>query len=161
MLLFFLLIYSRLLIWHIFYFGFDTPLIYYRTTFGENKPKPFFEMNFIESKNRMYVALQKLMSEEKVFTIQKLNRKSLASMLGTNEKYLFEILKEYTGLTYSEYILSLRLNYACGLLSDLNNNFLVEEVGSLAGFSSRKTFHRQFLKNYGMSPAQYRNKKKM
>ena len=115
-------------------------------------------MKFIESKKRLYVALLKLMSEEKVFTIHKLNRKSLASMLGTNEKYLYDILKECAGLSYSEYIISLRLEYACLLLSGPNNNLLVEEIGRQAGFASRKTFHRQFQKNYGMSPTQYRHK---
>ena len=68
-------------------------------------------------------------------------------------------LKENTGLTYSQYILALRIDYACQLLSDPNNNLFVEEIDELSGFSSRETFYRQFKKNYNMSPAQFKNMK--
>jgi len=70
----------------------------------------------------MFTMLRKLMDEEKVFTQRGLNRKTLSVMLDTNEKYLHELIKEVTGMSCSEYINSLRLDYARIMLEDANNN---------------------------------------
>ena len=90
-----------------------------------------------------------------------LNRKALADMLSTNEKYLHDLIKEYTGLTCAEYIISLRLDHACRLLDDADNYLTVDEIADNSGFSSRKTFYRQFGKHYNISPAQYRKKREL
>ena len=113
-------------------------------------------MNFAERKEDMYAMLRKLMDEEKVYTLHGLDRKQLADMLGTNEKYLHDLIKEFTGLPCAEYITSLRLDHACRLLADADNKHTVDEIADYSGFSSRKTFYRQFSKHYNISPAQYR-----
>ena len=101
------------------------------------------------------------MDEKKVYTLHGLNRKELADMLDTNEKYLHELIKEYTGLTCAEYIISLRLDHACRLLDDVNIYRTVEEIADNSGFSSSKTFYRQFRKHYNCSPALYRKEREL
>jgi AraC-type DNA-binding domain-containing proteins len=105
----------------------------------------------------IHLMLQKLMIEEKVFTRHGLNRKTLSIMLNTNEKYLHDLIKEVTGMSCSEYINSLRINHACRLLEDTNNKQTIDAIADQSGFSSRKTFYRQFRECHNMSPAQYRN----
>jgi len=90
-----------------------------------------------------------------------LNRKALADMLSTNEKYLHDLIKEYTGLTCAEYIISLRLDHACRLLDDVNNYRTVDKIAENSGFSSSKTFYRQFRKHYNCSPALYRKEREL
>ena len=116
-------------------------------------------MIFIQRKEEFYARLQKLMDEKRVYTLHKLNRKGLADMLNTNEKYLHDLIKEYTGLACAEYIISLRLEHACRLLADTDNEHTVDEIADYSGFSSRKTFYRQFGKHYNTSPAQYRKER--
>jgi Transcriptional regulator containing an amidase domain and an AraC-type DNA-binding HTH domain len=118
-------------------------------------------MKFIQRKEDFYARLQKLMNEKKVYTLHKLNRKELADMLDTNEKYLHDLIKEYTGLTYAEYIISLRLDHACRLLDDVNNYRTVDKIACKSSFSSSKTFYRQFRKHYNCSPAQYRKEREL
>ena len=117
-------------------------------------------MRFAKREEDLYAALQKLLSKEKVYTQQGLNRKKLANMLGTNEKYLHNLIKEFTGLPCSEYLTSLRLDHACRLLADTNNYQTIDEIAEHSGFSSRETFYRRFRKHYSMSPAQYRKERK-
>ena len=101
--------------------------------------------------------LRKLMVEEKIFTQHGLNRKTISIMLNTNEKYLHDLIKEVTGMSCSEYINSLRLDYARLMLEDANNKQTIEAIADQSGFSSRNTFYRNFNKRYCTTPAQYRN----
>lgn len=105
----------------------------------------------------IFEKLQNVMKEDLVFTSPRLTRRQLASLLYTNEKYLYDTLKEHLGISFSEYILAFRLDYACSLLLTANNR-TVEDIALTAGFSSRKTFYRQFRKRYKMSPTQYKKK---
>ena len=101
--------------------------------------------------------LRKLMDEEKIFTQHGLNRKTLSIMLNTNEKYMHDMIKEFYGMSCSEYINSLRIDHACRLLEDANNKLTIDAIADRSGFSSRKTFYRRFRERHNMSPAQYRN----
>ena len=114
-------------------------------------------MEFTKRKECMHTMLRKLMDEEMVFTQHGLNRKTLSIMLNTNEKYLHDLIKEVTGIPCSEYINSLRLDHARLMLEDANSKLTIEAIADQSGFSSRKTFYRQFNKRYRTTPAQYRD----
>ena len=104
---------------------------------------------------RLFAALKELMTDETVYSKPDIDRKSIAEILNTNEKYLFDSIKEHTGLSFSEYINNLRLNLAKKLLSE-DNNFTIEDIALRSGFGSRTTFHRQFREKYKLSPAEFR-----
>ena len=114
-------------------------------------------MRLTRRKECLRIMLRKIMDEEKIFTQHGLNRKILSIMLNTNEKYLYDLIKEVTGMSCSEYINSLRLEHARLMLEDANSKLTIEAIADQSGFSSRKTFYRNFNKRYCTTPAQYRD----
>lgn len=103
----------------------------------------------------LFIRLKELMKDENIYTNSDIDRKTIADMLGTNEKYLFDTIKENTGLSFSEYIAAKRLNLAKKMLSN-KDNLTMEDIAYRAGFGSSRTFYRQFRDKYDLSPTEYR-----
>lgn len=104
----------------------------------------------------LYFRLKELMKDPAVFTDPDASRKSIAQKLHTNEKYVFDTVRKYYGMSISEYVYSLRLNYARELLSLPPEEYTVERVATEAGFKNRVTFHRMFKERHGMTPNEFR-----
>ena len=100
------------------------------------------------------------MHEHKCYLDKTINRKTLAADFLTNEKYIAKAVHEGAGTTFHEYINSLRLAYACDLLSDLAGNDLIVKIADESGFSNRFSFYRHFVAKYGISPTEFREMKK-
>lgn len=109
-----------------------------------------------EISKELFCKLKELMKDPLIFTDPKVNRKIIAELLGTNEKYVFDIIKEYYGTNISDYINTLRLNYARGLLSLSENKRTIESIAIDSGFNSRSAFYRLFKEYYGMTPLEFR-----
>lgn len=78
-----------------------------------------------------------------------------ASAYAGFSKYHFErIFSEYTGVTFYQYILQLRINYAKTLLA--NPELTVTDISYQAGFASCPAFTRAFKKSTGYPPSQFR-----
>lgn len=102
----------------------------------------------------LFRQLQERMQTERLFTEPDLNRKKLADILGTNEMYLADAIKEGCGATFSEYISQLRLHYSLELLGT-HPELTLEAVAVDSGHNSYSPFFRAFTKTYGMSPSEY------
>ncbi len=109
-----------------------------------------------ERQNPLYAKLKALIGEKRPYTDPSLGRRELALMLGTNERYLLEVVRSHYGLSVGEYINGLRLNYARELLSAPAAGDTIEDVAIRAGFGSRNTLYRHFRNQYGMTPDEYR-----
>ena len=66
--------------------------------------------------------------------------------------------KQYTRLTPVQYIQSIRLANAQSLLETTAYN--MSEIAAIVGYDNSLYFSRLFKKQYGVSPLQYRNRKK-
>ena len=66
-------------------------------------------------------------------------------------------LIKYYGITPTEFVNELRLNYAEGLL--LNSNLSVLEICFAAGFNNVSHFYQRFRKKYGTAPKEYSKKR--
>lgn len=106
--------------------------------------------------NALIASLNELMEREQLYTQSDLNRKKLAELLGSNETYLFEAIKQNYNLTFNEYLNVLRLDHARDLLAQPQYNHTIEAVAIDSGFGSRNTFYRLFRERYGLTPMEFR-----
>lgn len=105
----------------------------------------------------LYLNLKKLMSDPAVYTDPSIGRKTIAEQLGTNERYVYETIRNHYGMSVSNYITNLRLNYARKLLARSSAKDTVDSVASDAGFTGRSTFYRLFKERYGMTPQEFKH----
>ncbi|MDH6312954.1 AraC-like DNA-binding protein [Parabacteroides sp. PFB2-10] len=104
---------------------------------------------------KLYLSLKELMESEQLFKQTDINRKKIATLLGTNEKYLYDAVRENTDCSFNEYINRLRIRYARQLLTS-EENLTIDEIAFLSGFGSKVTFYRNFREHYKLSPSEYR-----
>ena len=108
-----------------------------------------------QPEERLYASILSLITSEELFKVPEMNRDILSERLGTNRTYLSEAVKKCSGLTVSNLINHYRLRWAAeNLVSRMETP--VYTVGEEAGFTSRSTFYRLFMEQYGMSPMAYR-----
>ena len=81
---------------------------------------------------------------------------NLSKATGYEYSYLSRIFKRFTGLSYNEYVNTLRLNHAGYLLHNTDLSML--ECAMECGYNSLRTFNRNFKDIYGMTPNEYRKK---
>ena len=77
----------------------------------------------------------------------------VVNMSSTTFSVLFK--KTYT-MTFSEYVLKVRIGYACSLLTD--NNRSISQVSFDAGFDNLSNFNRLFKKAKNLTPKEFRKK---
>ncbi len=78
---------------------------------------------------------------------------SIAEDLGYNSKYLSSVFRKKMGVTYSDYLKSLRIKYAVTLFD--HGIHSVKNVALLSGFSDPLYFSTVFRKDIGVSPKEY------
>jgi len=103
----------------------------------------------------LYRRLCTLMDEQQPYTDENLNRDTLASLLGTNEKYVVQAIRECShGETVTDFINHYRLEHVARLLKSTDDPIAI--IGELSGIPSRATLARLFRNAYGMTPTEYR-----
>lgn len=64
-------------------------------------------------------------------------------------------MKKYYGVTVTEFINDLRLNYAANMLK--NSNMSILDICYDCGFDNTSYFHRKFKEKYDVTPLKFRN----
>lgn len=77
-----------------------------------------------------------------------------ASFIGYSEHHTARLLKRYTGRSFTEQIVSLKMERARELLSASDAAIL--DIAAELGYANASGFHKQFLSAYGMTPSAYR-----
>ncbi len=83
-----------------------------------------------------------------------LTRKEIAKAIGYNESHVSHIFSDTLGTTLTDYIISLRINDALGMLTDTDQS--VSQIAMSLGFGSIRSFNRAFKKNVDMTPSDFR-----
>ena len=78
----------------------------------------------------------------------------MAEELCYEKGYLSKVFSKTIGISPAEYVLQLRLSRACELLRSTPDSVI--NVGIASGFNSPRTFHRNFMERYGVTPTQFR-----
>lgn len=82
--------------------------------------------------------------------------KDMASLYNISCEYLSRLFKKKLGLTFKEYLYSIRLTHACRLLAHTEKNIL--DISMEAGFPDMRAFSQQFDRVYHTTPKEYRRR---
>jgi AraC-like DNA-binding protein len=110
-------------------------------------------------KDKLCVAIRDLILRDKAYRNPLISRDYMIDRLNTSRELFVEAFMFCFGMSFTEYINSLRLKDAVILLgqSDLS----IEDISKKTGFGTVRTFQRQFQMKYNMSPKDYRNSAKL
>lgn len=114
-----------------------------------------FTFSKLESENNAESGLIAKIIEitEEGFGDYDLNISLVAERLSYHPKYLSHLFKSKTGVTYSEYLRSVRMKYATMLFDRGLDS--VKNVAQLSGYSDPFYFSNVFKKCIGLSPKEY------
>ncbi|WP_422661136.1 helix-turn-helix domain-containing protein [Paenibacillus sp. EC2-1] len=77
----------------------------------------------------------------------------VADEFSFTEAMMYQYIKDHLGMTFSDYIESLRIRQACELLG--TREVPIKDVALMVGYSSDRSFRRAFKRVMGVSPMAY------
>lgn len=86
--------------------------------------------------------------------MEKLSLREITKKYNYSLSYISQIFRRETGMTFQEYIQSVRIRESCRLL--INTSKKVADVAALAGYTNIKFFNEIFKRQTGMTPRQFR-----
>lgn len=96
------------------------------------------------------------MLDVSVYTDNDITKDKVARLIGTNRTYLSRIINDHYGMTFTQFINSLRIKEAIRILSDTDDDTPLKAISHQLGFNSMSTFYSRFAAETGMTPATYR-----
>lgn len=80
---------------------------------------------------------------------------NVAEQFHFSEKYLYHIVREYTGQSFGQFLQDIRLQKAETLLRD--TGLPIAQIHEKVGFTAVNTFYKAFKRRYGVSPTTWRS----
>lgn len=118
---------------------------------GASTPKEERRYNIGKSKRNIAETIE----TERLFLQQDLKINDIAKLLRTNRDYIYQAINVRMGMSFSEYINRLRVNYATQLMKD-TPEMSTNEVAFRSGFSSLASFYRNFKTYQNCPPLTYK-----
>ena len=109
-----------------------------------------------EKTDRIFSRIKELTEVQQVWRDMAITRESFADMVGCNRTYFTEVIKRRTGMTYTQYMNSCRIQEAIRILSNADDDTPLKEISAALGFLSIGTFYTAFKQETGITPAAYR-----
>jgi tetratricopeptide (TPR) repeat protein len=104
----------------------------------------------------LYEEVHSQVVKEQLYLDKDLTIDRLAYKTGINTTYLSQAISTGNDSNYNGYINQLRVKEAQKLILDpVKRKLGIEKIASLAGFSSKNTFYKQFKKHTGMTPGEF------
>ncbi|HKJ43689.1 MAG TPA: response regulator, partial [Sunxiuqinia sp.] len=119
----------------------------------EFNPKPFLVTPQDEEIMEKVLQITEENMDNSDFSVEE-----LATAVGLNRTTMFYKIKSLTGYSPVEFIRDIRLKRAAQLITD--SQLLIKEISYMTGFSDLKYFGKCFKTKYGMTPMEYRKRKK-
>ncbi|WP_410772067.1 AraC family ligand binding domain-containing protein [Fontibacillus sp. BL9] len=104
--------------------------------------------------NRNDVYVQKVVDFIDTNYANKISISRIAGFVGLDRSYLCAVFKARTGSSIQDYLISYRMNKACGLMG--NNLLSIGDIARSVGYEDPLLFSKMFKKEKGLSPRQYR-----
>ena len=113
-------------------------------------------------KEELLAALLRLMKEKEPYTDYEVGIDNIADLIGTNKKYLSQLINEHFGENFHTFMNDYRCRKVIQLFNDpAYDNYSIEGISETCGFRSRSTFVASFKKFNGELPSVYRSSLKV
>ncbi|WP_054956545.1 response regulator [Paenibacillus dakarensis] len=109
--------------------------------------------NEVSKNSRLIREIQKMIKER---LHENITLKDIAQQFSFSPNYLGYLFKEEVGKSFSEVLISMRMEQARELLKD--PTLKIYEVADQVGYRYIPYFSKQFRETYGMTPAEYRKR---
>lgn len=86
--------------------------------------------------------------------VENITLQTLTDRFYLNPNYICSLFQNHLGVTFTSYLNAWRLEKACELIT--SSNVLLSDIAECVGFNDYSYFSRLFKRNYGVSPAKYR-----
>jgi len=86
--------------------------------------------------------------------LDSISAKRLADSYCMSKPTFSENFKKYMGISFKEYVMSLRIKQACRLLAE--SELSVSEIQTMVGYHDPKSFYRAFRRYTGTTPTEYK-----
>ncbi len=122
------------------------------------KPEKYSGSRLKEPDARLYLEkLTRFMEEEKPYLDPDLNLPQLAKGVNIPSHYLSQVINEYIGLNFFDFINHQRVEDVKSKMSDPQyNNFSILGIAFESGFNSKSAFNRVFKNITGSTPSEYK-----
>lgn len=87
-----------------------------------------------------------------------LTYEEVAQAGGVGKTYVSKLFRARLGMSYIEYLTSVRMDRACGLLR--TTDFSVQDIVRMVGYENASSFRRCFKERYGISAVEYRRRER-
>ncbi|WGW04509.1 helix-turn-helix domain-containing protein [Tropicibacter oceani] len=95
-----------------------------------------------------------LMQDTRLYTDPDLTLIKIARKLGIPSREISTAINRHNGMNVSQYVNRLRLDEACRLLDTTDQS--ITEIHLDSGFQTKSNFNREFKRQFGCSPSQWR-----
>lgn len=116
-------------------------------------PSEMFEMATNKKEQEFLAAANRIVEEN--WHNPGFDTKVWHEQLGMGRTRFFNQIKEVTGMTPNDYLLSLKMNRGRQLLDEMNS-FTIAEIAYQLGFTSPAYFSKCFKKQFGITPQEYK-----
>lgn len=96
------------------------------------------------------------LTQRQLFCDENFDRETLLAELHIPRKNFAAQFEQHTGTTVAQYVLNLRLEFAADMIRR-QPNYTIDSIALDSGFSSRATFYRNFTRQFGITPTEYRD----
>ena len=88
-----------------------------------------------------------------------INLEMLSDEFGISSSHISRSIKQYTGKSYNQFLIQLRIDKAKFLLTDPRLN--ISEISNMVGYRNYITFYKVFSRECGLSPSEFRKNQKI
>lgn len=117
----------------------------------ENDTDDVCEKLDAEEESRLRMKFEDLMFSEQPFLRQGIKLSDIAAMLETNRTYISRLVNSSYGMSFTDYVNTLRIDYAKQYLLE-NRNARQSDIAAACGFPNAPSFNSIFKKATGMTP---------
>ena len=108
----------------------------------------------IEESTEMLNAIESKMIEEKFYLNENFSSQDVLVHFEVTRNKLDELLTHIKGLSFADWLNSLRIEYAKNLLLT-HNKYTIDAISSMSGYSSRSAFYAAFKKVTNITPTEF------